>query len=204
MSRVFKSALHKLDVGWLQFDANPAPSELLRRQKGRSRSSIRIQHHIASFRSQTHALLREGRRHNRRMVVQGPQTTFTWLRRNIPSGTKSAPVRSLNGVDLVIVILALGQEKYRFVTLCGAISNRFRMGIGLAPDNFGPQPPSIFLQCERQPPRQSNQVLWFKALRSGGSHRHGASSVLLVRSSVATISRSIGISHIEPNGSVFF
>ena len=148
-----------------------------------------------------HASPSQRHRHHRRMIIT---YTIASLRlcRDVPNRSQPTSVRAANDVDVVVVVLTLGEQKHRLVRFRRSIPNRLRMRVRLVPYDLGTNPPTRVLKRESESPRQSDQILGFETLRSHRPHRHGTSPILSIRRSIATIPRCIRVTDVEPNGSV--
>ena len=182
----------------LQLHPDPFPSPVTSRDQRGTGACIRIEHHVAGAARNLHTSPGQSERHDCRMVVHAAARPLTGLGGNVPCSAQSTPVRTPNRIDVVVVILALGQQEHGLMRPGWPVTNRFRVGVRLVPDDFGAEPPAILLKRERQPPGYSNQILGFEPFRGGRSNGHGASPVLSIRRSIAAVARRIDVTRVQP------
>ena len=148
-----------------------------------------------------HASSCQRHRHHRRMIVVRSIAPHRFGR-YVPDCSEPAPIRTAYDVNVVVVVLVLGKQKYRLMRLRRAISNRLRVRVRLVPDDLRPKPPPRVLEREGKPPREADQILRFQPLRRHRAHRHCTSSILFVRRAIATIAGRVGVTDVEPNRAV--
>src|SRR5580658_2572501 len=77
--------------------------------------------------------------------------------------------RLADGLTVVEIPLRFREEEDVLVGAGRAVQNRFRHRVSLRPHAVGTEPPTPPLELERDPPRDSRQVLRFELAVAGGT-----------------------------------
>jgi hypothetical protein len=96
------------------------------------------------------------------MVIVAWRFSLVYVPSAISERTGGRANSFLNRFGIEVVPLGLGQEKDGFMRLGAAISNALGHWIGLRPNNFLAQIPTVGLQSEGKPPGDANEVFRFE------------------------------------------
>ena len=197
----FDAALYQVDELRLQLHTDPLSSKIASGEQRGTRARVGVKHHVIRTTGDRDASASQGHRHHCRVIVI---FTIAPLRfgRYVPNRSQPALVGTADGIDVVVVVLALGEQEHRLMRLCRSIPNRLRMRVRLVPDDLRAKPPTGILKRESEAPREPDQILGLESFGSYRPHRHGTRPILLVRCAVATIAGRVGVAHVEPHGAV--
>ena len=148
-----------------------------------------------------HASPCQRHRHHRRMIITCTIAPL-WFCRDVPNRSEPTLVGTANDIYVIVVVLALGEQKHRLMRFRWSIPNRLRVRVRLVPNDLGTNPPTGILKREGEAPRESDQILGLESSWSYRPHRHGTSPVLFVRRAIATVAGRIRITDIEPYGAI--
>lgn len=200
--RPFQSTNRFGHVGGIQLDADILPAQLPGHQSHSPRPEKRIEHKISGSSRGQHARLHQSRRESRNMrtAVGGGV--------DAPDGASVAGAtivcQFFSGFMLVAIMRGLGQHEQVFVCSRRPVLDALGHDIGFVPDDVTAQIPAAFLQGQRQPPGNTEQILVLQARRIVRANIHRAVGVLLVRCPPAAIAAGVAISYVQPQYAVRF
>ena len=194
----------KFRVFRFDFDANESALLFDGYLTDRARAQKGIENEVGNLRSGKNCRAHKGRGERCKMSLRKcfgidvphrtpvPQTTVAIRRSD----------RFHHCVGVVMVVFRLRKKEHVLMSPRRPVFHRFRLAIGLVPDDIGPKVPSVRLKSEGNLPWNADEIFRLEAGRRRRPIIHSARPIFLIALSPSAAAARVGIAYVQPERAV--